>query len=69
VVRLRNDREDYERTCRVWCKRLTARRREAVTVAGEEAVGRYVRYLKLSAGLFHYGWARLLRIAFRRLEP
>jgi cyclopropane-fatty-acyl-phospholipid synthase len=67
LVQLRNDREHYERTCRVWCKRLTACRREAVAVAGEEAVARFVRYLKLAAALFQYGEIRLLRIAFRRL--
>src|SRR5262249_41357165 len=36
VVALRNDREDYRRTCRVWLDRLAARRAEAATVVGEE---------------------------------
>jgi hypothetical protein len=37
-------------------------------VASEEVVARYVRYLKMSAVLFHYGRIGLLRIAFRRLD-
>jgi cyclopropane-fatty-acyl-phospholipid synthase len=69
LVRLRNDPEDYERTCRVWCKRLTARRQEAVAAAGEEVVTRYVRYLKMAAALFQFNRIRLLRIACRRLGP
>jgi cyclopropane-fatty-acyl-phospholipid synthase len=68
IVTLRNDREDYARTCDVWSKRLLARRREAVAVAGEAVVARFVRYLKLSAILFHQGNTNLLRIAFRRMK-
>jgi cyclopropane-fatty-acyl-phospholipid synthase len=68
VVLLRNDREDYERTCRVWARRLVARRAEAVALAGEEVVARYVRYLKMSAVLFHYGRIGLLRLSLRRLD-
>lgn len=68
LVRLRNDREDYARTCRVWADRLRARRREAVAVAGEATVTRYQRYLKMCAALFHFGQIGLLRIAFRRLD-
>ncbi len=68
VVALRNDREDYERTCRVWCSRLTAQRRRAVAAAGADVVARYVRYLRLSAASFQFGQTCLLRIAFRRLD-
>lgn len=68
VVALRNDREDYERTCRVWCRRLTAQRRQAVAAAGAEVVARYVRYLRLSAASFQFGQTCLLRLAFRRLD-
>jgi cyclopropane-fatty-acyl-phospholipid synthase len=68
IVTLRNDREDYWRTCRVWFERLLARREEAVAVAGEAVARRYLRYLKLSASLFHSGHTNLLRIAFRRYD-
>jgi cyclopropane-fatty-acyl-phospholipid synthase len=68
LVALRNDRENYERTCRVWCSRLTAQRRQAVAAAGADVVARYVRYLRLSAAAFQFGQTCLLRVAFRRLD-
>lgn len=68
LVALRNDRDDYARTCQVWFKRLVARRAEAIAVAGEAVVTRYVRYLKMSMSLFHYGRICLLRLALRRLD-
>jgi cyclopropane-fatty-acyl-phospholipid synthase len=68
LMTLRNDRDDYFRTCNVWCRRLAARRAEAVAVAGEEVVARYLRYLKMSMALFHHGRIVLLRLAFRRLD-
>jgi cyclopropane-fatty-acyl-phospholipid synthase len=67
-VMLRNDREDYERTCRVWGQRLVARKAEATAVAGGATVARYVRYLKMSSVLFHYGRIGLLRLTLRRLD-
>jgi cyclopropane-fatty-acyl-phospholipid synthase len=68
LVALRNDREDYARTCQVWCRRLVARRAEAVALVGEAVVSRYVRYLKLSGALFHLGRVGLLRLSFRRVD-
>jgi cyclopropane-fatty-acyl-phospholipid synthase len=68
IVTLRNDRDHYRRTCRVWFDRLLARRAEATALVGEEVVSRYMRYLKFSATLFHYGQAHLLRLAFRKLH-
>jgi cyclopropane-fatty-acyl-phospholipid synthase len=68
IVTLQNDREDYRRTCRVWQKRLLARRAEAEALVGSEIVARYLRYLKLSATLFHSGYAYLLRLSLRRLD-
>jgi cyclopropane-fatty-acyl-phospholipid synthase len=67
-VNMRNDRADYERTCRVWAARLAARRAEAIAAAGQEAFTRFARYLKASAAIFHYHYAYLLRIAFERLD-
>jgi cyclopropane-fatty-acyl-phospholipid synthase len=68
VVALRNDRDNYERTCRVWCRRLTAQRRQAVAAAGADVMARFVRYLRLSAASFQFGQTYLLRLAFRRLD-
>jgi cyclopropane-fatty-acyl-phospholipid synthase len=68
IITLRNDREDYARTCDVWSRRLVARRSEAVAAAGEAVTARFIRYLKMSAILFHQGNTNLLRIAFRRMK-
>ena len=38
IVTLRNDRDDYARTCDTWAKRLAVRRREATEAAGEAIV-------------------------------
>jgi cyclopropane-fatty-acyl-phospholipid synthase len=69
IVTLRNDGQDYHRTCRVWLKRLKARRTEAVALVGEPVVERYLRYLKLSAVLFEHRRCYLYRIAWRRIDP
>ena len=66
IVVLRNDRDDYRRTCRVWLERLRAQRAAAVALVGEEIVSRYLRYLKLAAVLFEHVQCYLLRIAFQR---
>jgi cyclopropane-fatty-acyl-phospholipid synthase len=68
LVALRNDREDYQRTCRVWQFRLQARRAEARALVGDEVLKRYQRYLKLCAALFYFGDAVLLRFTFRRRD-
>jgi cyclopropane-fatty-acyl-phospholipid synthase len=68
IVTLRNDRTDYAQTCDTWAKRLAARRCEAVEAASEAVVTRFLRYLKLSALLFHEGHTHLLRLAFRRVD-
>jgi cyclopropane-fatty-acyl-phospholipid synthase len=64
----RNDADDYRRTCRAWFERLLARKDEAAALAGDAAVRRFLRYLKLSAALFHYQWTHLLRLTFRRMD-
>ena len=68
IVALRNDRNDYRRTCQVWHKRLLAKRAEEVALVGEELVARYLRYLKLSAVLFNHGQCYLLRVTLRRFD-
>lgn len=68
VVTLRNDREDYVRTCRAWLARLKANRTAAIALVGEEVVARYEKYLKLSIIGFHVGTTNLYRLALRRLD-
>ena len=67
VVALRNDRQHYARTCRVWLERLRARRAEAERVAGRETLEKYARYLDISARHFETGAAVLLRLTLARL--
>ena len=47
ILRVRNDRRDYERTCAVWLEKLRANRDRAVEAAGEDLTARYERYLDL----------------------
>jgi len=68
VKTLRNDREDYERTCREWLARLQTNRTAAVNLVGEEVVVRYEKYLKMAIIGFHVGRIGLLRMALRRLD-
>jgi cyclopropane-fatty-acyl-phospholipid synthase len=63
---LRNDREHYERTLRIWQHTLTERHAEAVALVGEEGVARFQRYLKVSAMAFRIGSICLLRMSFLR---
>ncbi|MEV2254170.1 cyclopropane-fatty-acyl-phospholipid synthase family protein [Streptomyces sp. NPDC050147] len=63
VVRLRNDPDDYSRTCQEWFDRLRANRDQAVKVAGEENVANYERYLSSTVGHFrnrHLGLSRIV---------
>ena len=66
LVAFRNDREHYERTLRHWQRNLTARREEAVAIAGEAAVAHFDRYLKISAMAFRMGFICLTRMSFAR---
>jgi cyclopropane-fatty-acyl-phospholipid synthase len=66
LVALRNDREHYERTLRLWQRTLAARHAEAVALVGEEAVARFNRYLKVSAMAFKIDKICLLRMSFLR---
>ncbi len=68
IVRVRNDRRDYERTCAVWLERLRANRDEAVAVAGGELVDRYERYLDLCVRGWQLGATHLLRIGMKRID-
>lgn len=68
IVAIRNDREDYRRTCKVWLTRLRANRDQAIRLVGEEVVRRYEKYLQLSLLGFHLGTAHLLRITLHRID-
>ena len=68
VINLRNDRDHYARTCQIWYRRLVARKAEALEIVDQEVYDRFVRYLKLSAFVFHEAYAGLLRIGFRRWD-
>jgi cyclopropane-fatty-acyl-phospholipid synthase len=68
LVALRNDRDHYERTLRLWQHTLTARHAEAVALVGEETVARFQRYLKVSAMAFRIGNICLLRMSFLRRD-
>ena len=68
LLALRNDREHYERTLRIWQHTLTERHAEAVALVGEEGVARFQRYLKVSAMAFRIGSICLLRMSFLRRD-
>ena len=68
LLALRNDRDHYERTLRIWQRTLTERHAEAVALVGEEAVARFHRYLKVSAMAFRIGNICLLRMSFLRRD-
>lgn len=68
LVTLRNDREDYARTCREWFERLRANRASAVQLCGEAVVARYERFLRTFSYSFELGAFVLLRLALRRID-
>jgi cyclopropane-fatty-acyl-phospholipid synthase len=68
VVALRNDREDYGRTCREWRRRLRANREQVVRIVGEEIFSRYERYLQLSTIGFETGHLALFRITLAAVK-
>ena len=59
-------REHYELTTRMWCERLTARREEAVALAGEEIYRIWVVYLAACSLAFRRGSARLYQVLATR---
>jgi cyclopropane-fatty-acyl-phospholipid synthase len=67
LLALRNDREHYFRTLRLWGRNLTQKRDEAVALVGEAAVEDFRRYLRVSAAAFQSGIVCLLRMSFMKL--
>lgn len=68
ILRVRNDRRDYERTCAVWLEKLRANRDRAVEAAGEDLTARYERYLDLCVRGWQLGATHLLRIGMVRID-
>ena len=65
VVRVRNDRLDYGRTCELWLRGLRANRAAATAMVGAATVARYEQYLKLATVGFCMGKLNLLRLSLR----
>jgi cyclopropane-fatty-acyl-phospholipid synthase len=68
VVSMRNDPEDYERTCSEWLHRLRKNREEAVRIAGADLVDKWERYLDLSVRGWQIRATNLLRLTMRRID-
>ena len=68
IVRLRNDREHYARTSRIWLGNLRANRSQAIALVGEATVAQYESYLSIWAHSFEAGTQALLRITLRRVD-
>jgi cyclopropane-fatty-acyl-phospholipid synthase len=63
VVSVRNDPDDYARTCAEWLRRLAENRDRSVKLVGEERTADYERYLSVTVEHFqrrHLGLARLI---------
>ncbi|EEP70549.1 cyclopropane-fatty-acyl-phospholipid synthase [Micromonospora sp. ATCC 39149] len=63
VVSVRNDPDDYARTCAAWLDRLTGQRDRAVELVGEDRTADYERYLSSTVQHFrrrHLGLARIV---------
>jgi cyclopropane-fatty-acyl-phospholipid synthase len=67
LVALRNDREDYFRTLRLWDRNLGARWDEAVALVGRPAAEEFRLYLRKSAAAFQSGLICLLRMTFAKI--
>ncbi|MFT6395304.1 MAG: cyclopropane-fatty-acyl-phospholipid synthase [Bradymonadia bacterium] len=65
LVCLRNDRADYERTCREWRRRLRAKQTEATTLTDASTYARYEGFLGAAQYGFKTGVFDLLRLTYR----
>ncbi|MGH0032375.1 MAG: class I SAM-dependent methyltransferase [Myxococcota bacterium] len=68
IVRLRNDPEDYGRTCQEWLARLRKNRDAAVAAAGPDLTDKWEQYLDLSVRGWQLRATNLLRITMRRID-
>ena len=67
LLAMRNDREHYFRTLRLWDRNLGAAWDQAVALIGEQAATEFRQYLRLSAGAFQSGMTGLLRLSFQKI--
>lgn len=68
LISLRNDRDDYVRTCRAWLEQLQSHRDEALAVAGEDVYRAYELYLEACIRQFERNHAGLLRFVLQRVD-
>jgi cyclopropane-fatty-acyl-phospholipid synthase len=67
LTALRNDRQHYYQTLRLWEANLLACREQAVAIVGEPTFAAFQRYLRLSSWGFNFGVICLLRMSFRKI--
>ena len=67
VVSVRNDADDYARTCQAWLDELVANREPATELVGAQQVADYERYLAASVDGFTRRHLGLLRIVFEKV--
>lgn len=68
VVSIRNDRNDYAKTCHAWLTTLRARRIDAVKLVGEGTVRRYESFLEAAVKGFQLEIFHLLRMTLTRFD-
>jgi len=69
IVSLRNDREDYAKTCAAWLERLRKNRTQALSIVGETVYQRFDRFLESAIKGFRLEVFHLLRMTFKRFDP
>lgn len=68
VVFVRNEPDQYIRTCRAWLDRLDAASEQATALVGHEVVADYRRYLKACIQGFANRHTGLVRVVFERIN-
>jgi cyclopropane-fatty-acyl-phospholipid synthase len=68
IMKVRNDRLHYAKTCEAWLNRLASRRDEAIAFVGRQKCEQYERYLAASVRQFEHGHANLYRLTLQRVD-
>lgn len=66
-VSVRNDADDYARTCAEWRQRLDQRAAEAELIVGADTLAEYQRYLTAASNAFTHRHTGLARIVLERM--
>jgi len=66
LLAFRSDPKHYERTLRLWQKRLEDNEDNATNLVGRETYRRYLRYLRVSRAMFERRACTLYRMVFER---